>query len=133
MEEVVEDYPRTLAELESRFSSEQACREYLFRLRWPGGFRCSRCDDAKAWPLRSVCALRVSDVGNGRNDFPGYADTANGLVSCHVVGDQSEERGQRLGATASLGPGKLPDSLGVATQTAAGYGEARTGSTLWEG
>jgi hypothetical protein len=51
MEEVVEDYPRTLAELESRFSSEQACREYLFRLRWPGGFRCSRCNDAKAWPL----------------------------------------------------------------------------------
>src|ERR1019366_2903058 len=47
------DYPRTLAELESRFSSEQACREYLFRLRWPEGFRCSRCDDAKAWPLRS--------------------------------------------------------------------------------
>jgi len=37
MEEVVEDYPRTLAELESRFSSEQACREYLFLLRWPGG------------------------------------------------------------------------------------------------
>src|ERR1039458_4347324 len=53
MEEGVEDYPRTLAELESRFSSEQACREYLFRLRWLGGFRCSRCDDAKAWPLRS--------------------------------------------------------------------------------
>src|SRR5664280_1024393 len=53
MEEMVEDYPRTLAELESRFSSEQACREYLFRLRWPEGFRCSRCDDAKAWPLRS--------------------------------------------------------------------------------
>jgi transposase-like protein len=53
MEEMVEDYPRTLAELESRFSREQACREYLFRLRWPEGFRCSRCDDAKAWPLRS--------------------------------------------------------------------------------
>ncbi len=53
MEEMVEDYPRTLAELESRFSSEQACREYLFRLRWPEGFRCSRCDDGKAWPLRS--------------------------------------------------------------------------------
>src|ERR1022692_1512259 len=80
-----------------------------------------------------MCALRVLDIGNGRNNFPGYADTANGLVSCHVVGDQSEERGQRLGATASLGPGKLPDSLGVATQTAAGYGEARTGSTLGEG
>jgi len=26
----IEDYPRTQAELERRFSSEQACREYLF-------------------------------------------------------------------------------------------------------
>jgi hypothetical protein len=37
--EQVEDYPRTLVELEVRFSSEQACREYLVRLRWPEGFR----------------------------------------------------------------------------------------------
>src|SRR5664280_2860961 len=73
----------------------------------------------------------LSALANHRPEFP--LALANGLVSCHVVGDQSEERGQRLGATASLGPGKLPDSLGVATQTAAGYGEARTGSTLWEG
>jgi ribosomal protein L37AE/L43A len=137
MEEVVEDYPRTLAELESRFSSEQACREYLFRLRWPGGFRCSRCNDAKAWPLRSGlwqcarCGYQI--IGDGRHDFPGYADTANGLVSCPMVGNQSEERRQRLGATASLRSGKLPDRLGKATQTAAGYGEARAGATLGEG
>jgi transposase-like protein/ribosomal protein L37AE/L43A len=56
----MEDYPRTLAELEARFSSEEACRKYLFRLRWPEGFRCPRCGGAKAWPLRSVlwqCAV----------------------------------------------------------------------------
>ena len=53
MERAVEDYPRTLAELEARFSSEEACREYLFRLRWPEGFRCSRCGESKTWPLRS--------------------------------------------------------------------------------
>jgi transposase-like protein len=53
MLQVVEDYPRTLAELEARFSSEQACREYLFRLRWPEGFRCARCGESKTWPLRS--------------------------------------------------------------------------------
>jgi len=53
MLQVVEDYPRTLAELEARFSSEQACRDYLFRLRWPNGFRCSRCGESKIWPLRS--------------------------------------------------------------------------------
>jgi transposase-like protein len=53
VERAVEDYPRTLAELEARFSSEQACREYLFRLRWPAGFLCSRCGENKSWPLRS--------------------------------------------------------------------------------
>ena len=49
----MEDYPRTLADLEARFSSEDACREYLFQLRWPDGFRCPRCSLDKAWPLRS--------------------------------------------------------------------------------
>src|SRR5512133_2188306 len=62
----MEDYPRTVAELEARFSSEEACRQYLFRLRWPEGFRCPRCRDAKAWPVRSVlwqcagCGRQVS-------------------------------------------------------------------------
>ena len=45
-----EDYPRTLPELERRFSSEQACREYLFILRWPEGFICPRCSGKTAWP-----------------------------------------------------------------------------------
>lgn len=47
------DYPRTQAEFERRFGSEQACREYLFELRWPDGFRCPRCAMGKAWPLAS--------------------------------------------------------------------------------
>jgi transposase-like protein len=49
----MEDYPRTIAELEARFHSEQACREYLFQLRWPTGFRCPSCGAAKAWSVRS--------------------------------------------------------------------------------
>lgn len=50
----MENYPRNLSELEARFSSEAACREYLFQLRWPDGFRCPRCGGAKSWPVRSV-------------------------------------------------------------------------------
>jgi transposase-like protein len=50
----VEDYPRDLAEFETRFSTEAACREYLFRLRWPDGFCCPRCGGRKTWPLRGV-------------------------------------------------------------------------------
>lgn len=46
----VENYPGDLRELEARFSTEAACREYLFQLRWPEGFRCPRCDGQKSWP-----------------------------------------------------------------------------------
>ena len=46
----VEDYPRDLRELEARFATEAACREYLFQLRWPDGFRCPRCGETKSWP-----------------------------------------------------------------------------------
>jgi len=49
---MVEDYPRTLLELEKRFSSEEACREYLFIIRWPEGFICPRCDGKAVWPMR---------------------------------------------------------------------------------
>ncbi len=48
----MEDYPKTLAELEARFSTEEACRDYLFLLRWPEGFRCPKCGHGKAWPVK---------------------------------------------------------------------------------
>jgi len=50
----MEDYPRTLEEFEDRFSTESACRDYLVALRWPEGFRCSRCGDRQAWPVRRL-------------------------------------------------------------------------------
>ena len=43
------DYPRTLRELESRFGSDQACREYLARLRWPDGETCPACKGTQGW------------------------------------------------------------------------------------
>ena len=50
----MEDYPRTLSEFEARFGTEEGCREYLYRLRWPDGFRCPQCGAGKAWALRTV-------------------------------------------------------------------------------
>jgi len=47
----MEDYPRTLLELERRFSTVEACREYLFALRWPEGFVCPRCQGGQAWRM----------------------------------------------------------------------------------
>jgi transposase-like protein len=48
----MEDYPRNLAEFDRWFPSEEACRAYLAQLRWPDGFRCPRCGERKAWPVR---------------------------------------------------------------------------------
>jgi len=55
----VEEYPGTLAELETRFGTEQACRDYLLKLRWPEGFVCQRCRGRSAWTTNRnllVCA-----------------------------------------------------------------------------
>ena len=41
-------------ELEANFSTQEACRSYLARLRWPEGFRCSRCGSDKAWSVRGM-------------------------------------------------------------------------------
>jgi len=59
----VEDYPRDLLELEARFSTDAACREYLFQLRWPAGFCCPRCGQSKAWP---ATATLLECAGCGR-------------------------------------------------------------------
>lgn len=48
----MEDYPRTLAEFEARFSTEETCLDYLFQLRWPNGYLCPRCGHTKGWCVR---------------------------------------------------------------------------------
>lgn len=58
-------YPRTLLEFEHWFRSEDACREYLIRLRWPNGFSCPACAYQRAWRVRRgafQCARCRKDV-----------------------------------------------------------------------
>lgn len=39
----MEEYPRNINELDTRFRTEGACRDYVMRLRWPDGLKQSRC------------------------------------------------------------------------------------------
>jgi len=61
-----EDFPRTLRQLEQRFSTEEACRGYLSALRWPEGFVCPGCDGRDAWQMSrglylcTACRRQVS-------------------------------------------------------------------------
>ena len=61
-----EEYPKTVLEFEECFASEDACRRYVFHLRWPEGFRCPHCGGGKAWKTKrglyrcSGCDVQVS-------------------------------------------------------------------------
>lgn len=48
---MAEDYPKTIMDFERRFSSDDACRDYLFSLRWPDGFVCPRCSGRTVWRM----------------------------------------------------------------------------------
>lgn len=61
------DGPPTLLAFQERFPTDQACEEFLFRWRWPGGFRCPRCKGSRAKRLQgrrqwqcSSCRFQVS-------------------------------------------------------------------------
>src|SRR5260370_29243293 len=43
------DYPRTYQEFRAWFPDEDACVEYLGRLRWPDGFICPACGGRESW------------------------------------------------------------------------------------
>lgn len=43
------DYPNTTLEFEQWFATEQACRDYLWKMRFPDGFQCPRCGADEAW------------------------------------------------------------------------------------
>jgi len=58
----------TLEEFEKQFNTEEACRDYIFNIRWPNGFQCPRCGHSKAWPIGKVlfqctsCHYRTSVI-----------------------------------------------------------------------
>jgi len=39
----MKEYPQTQEEFDERFATEEACRDYLWRVRWPRWFQCPRC------------------------------------------------------------------------------------------
>ena len=45
------DFPRTLADFQDRFASEEDCRRYLVACRWPDGVRCPRCGGGDTYGL----------------------------------------------------------------------------------
>src|SRR6202140_1025120 len=133
----VEDYPRTAASLESRFSQEGDCLDYLFALRWPDGFCCPNCTNGRDWKssrglwLCSGCRRQVSVLAG--TVFPRHTSADENVVSSDVVYHKSEKWDERFGAAKSSRPWQLPDGLVNVAQTSAGHGQARAGEIVWPG
>lgn len=45
------EYPKTIIEFREWFATEQACQDYLVKLRWPEGFVCPRCEHRASWKM----------------------------------------------------------------------------------
>src|SRR5437764_2839909 len=48
-----DDLPEDMPAFLARFGSDEQCREYLFKARWPDGFRCAACGHDDAYALRT--------------------------------------------------------------------------------
>src|SRR3954462_12523115 len=48
-----DDLPEDMPAFLARFGTDGQCREYLFKARWPDGFRCSGCGHDDAYALRT--------------------------------------------------------------------------------
>src|SRR3982750_373320 len=48
-----DDLPQDFLESNARFGTDEQCREYLFRARWPDGFRFDGCGHDHAYTLRT--------------------------------------------------------------------------------
>ena len=56
-------HPLTLVDFMEMYRTEDACREAIFEHRWQEGFRCPRCDYARAWYLRGRGLFQCASCG----------------------------------------------------------------------
>jgi len=108
------EYPRNLRELDARFATEYACRDYLAALRWPDGFRCPRCGGRKAWRTGGLrrcvaCQYKASLIAGTirTDDWSGYGTLPDAGFG-HIVVPSYELKIAHLGISLF----RLPDLVG---------------------
>lgn len=67
---ILSDFPSNELEFKRRFSSEEACRDYWIKLRWPDGFQCPRCGHKGGYRLKNREEIQCADPKCGRQTSP---------------------------------------------------------------
>ncbi|MBS4023646.1 MAG: transposase, partial [Dethiobacter sp.] len=50
-------------EFQQRFSSEEDCRNHLYKIRWPDGFRCPMCNHKRAYKITKRNLFECAECG----------------------------------------------------------------------
>ena len=76
------DLPDDLPSFLARFGTDEQCRAYLFRARWPDGFRCTGCGHDRAWAMRSRLVDECAACGKQHSLLAGtiFEQTKTGLA-----------------------------------------------------
>jgi len=77
-----DDLPQDLPTFIACFASDEACRDYLFRQRWPDGFRCRACGHGEAWALARRNIYECAACGQQHSLLKGtiFEQTKTGLA-----------------------------------------------------
>ena len=54
-------FPEGIVAFTQMFPDEAACEAYLYRVRWPNGFRCPKCGSVKAYEYDGKRATRSEE------------------------------------------------------------------------
>ena len=116
-----EDFPKSEIEFDARFSNPQACYDYLFKQKWPHGFRCRKCDQQQVLDqctsslyLHPVSAQQFIDRGY---DYGQFQKASHLLVQSHVgVFTNTKIRYQCGEPKGTVRPWQLRHSLELATK-----------------
>jgi transposase-like protein len=76
------DLPDDLPSFLARFGTDEQCRAYLFRARWPDGFRCTACGHERAWAMRARLVHECAACGKQHSLLAGtlFEQTKTGLA-----------------------------------------------------
>lgn len=101
-------FPLTLREFRQKFSSEEACWEYLRQSRWTDGFRCPYCNSTQGWWIAKRRIQECRSCGRQTSILSGTAlhgshlpiqewFWAAYLVATHTPGISAKQLERQLG------------------------------------
>jgi transposase-like protein len=78
---IQDDLPKDLPTFMAQFGTDEQCRAYLFKARWPDGFRCAACDHGDVYALRTKIVYECVACGKQHSLLKGtiFEQTKIGL------------------------------------------------------